>query len=880
MADPAPANADTSGDTGVITRDQAAIYGGILGTEYFGYRSIYSLDITAPSDAGPGSVGTWQQRATGIAAGADPFFIDMAQNNINVAYVGGGSDDGKPTIFKTSNGGLSWQSVFNTTGNSNIQTGWAGDGGDKDWHYAETALGFDVSATDPNEVIITDFGFSYLTDDGGATWRNLNAVPSELNPAGSPIVPGKSYHSSGLDNDSAWGVTWADPTHLFASYTDIGGLRSSDGGRSWSRGYSGHTLNSMYRAITQPNGVIYAATASIHDLYQSTTLRDDSINSATGRVIFSADKGVTWQTLHDFGHAVSWVASDPSNPNRLYAAVAHSTAGGIYVTDNLQLGTKSTWRKLATPPRTQGHADIVQVLKDGTLVASYSGRLDSNSNFTASSGVFVSTNGGLTWQDRSHSGMKYWTKDIVVDPTDPQQNTWYAGVFNGWSAGSTGQGGLYQTLDRGKTWNRILTLDRVESATVSPTNPNEMYVTTETEGLWYTDNLRSPTPTFTQVEGYKFRHPERVIYNPYNPGEIWVTSFGSSLQVGYTGTRAGLIQLDQSSSVISESAGSATITVYRSGGSSGAVSVHYETANGTATSGSDYTAVSGTLTFADGETSKVISIPIINDKLLEPNETFRVVLSSPLNDPSLPTSLTATVTIRDDEIAAPGQLQFHQSNFSVHEEGGFIDITVDRVLGQKGTVSVMYLASGITAIGSLDFIPVVGTLTLAENETSKTFRVIILNDTKIDPNETIRLSLFNPMNGASLGTIKTATLTIIDDEIAAPGMLQFSQSDAIVRENAGFVDLTVTRTGGSNSGITVNYSVTAGTAVSGKDFVPISGKLFFSEGESIKTIRVFVLNNFIADGTRTLQLTLSQPTAGATLGLSQLLLSILDDEST
>lgn len=869
-----------------VTRDQGTIYGGILGSEYFGYRSIYSLDIIA-TDHGA-DFGTWQQRSTGIALDAYPFFIDMAQNDINVAYVGGGSDVGRPTVFKTIDGGQSWQSVFNTTNNGNVQTGWMGDGGDKGWTYGETALGLDVSGVNANEVIITDYGFSHLSDDGGASWRNLNVAPNELNAAGSSIASGRAYHSSGLDNDSAWGVTWIDPTHLFASYTDISGLLSADGGRSWSRGYQGLTLNSTYRAITQPNGVVYAATASVHDLYQSTTLRDDIINPATGKVVFSADKGVTWQTLHDFGHAVSWVANDPHKPNRLYACVAHSTAGGVYVTDNLQLGAKSTWRKLGMPPRTQGHANVLQVLNDGTLVVSYSGRLDSNRDFTASSGVFVSTNGGATWQDRSSEGLRYWTKDIVIDPHDPKQNTWYAGVFNGWNGASTEQGGLYKTVDRGKTWIRILTLDRVESATVSPTNPNEMYVTTETEGLWYTDNLQSPAPTFTQVDAYKFRHPERVIYNPYNPTEIWVTSFGSSLQVGYAGSSAGLLQFDPASVSVNENAGTAKLTINRVGGSTGSVSVDYVTANGTATVDTDYSLVNGTLTFADGEVTKTISVPIINDNLVEPSEALQVVLSNPLKGTTPDNSLlssngfsaitSATVSIRDDEVSAPGKFQFRQNTASVREEAGFIDISVDRVLGQKGTVKVQYSVSGISATSGVDFASAFGTFTFAENETSKVIRVVILNDTRIDPNEKILLRLLNPLNGSSLGTLKSVVLTIIDDEINAPGAIQFSQATANVDEAAEFIDLSVTRTNGSKSGIKVSYTVTGGTAVSGQDFVPVSGTLTFAEGEMTKTIRVRVINNQIADGTRSLQLTLNQPTSGASLGLNLLLLSIFDDE--
>src|SRR5688572_7669477 len=72
--------------------------------------------------------------------------------------------------------------------------------------------------------------------------------------------------------------------------------------------------------------------------------------------------------------------------------------------------------------------------------------------FTASSGVFVSTNGGQSWQDRSHNGMRYWTKDVVIDPHDPNQNTWYAAVFSGWGGAPNGLGGLYRTTNRGVNW--------------------------------------------------------------------------------------------------------------------------------------------------------------------------------------------------------------------------------------------------------------------------------------------------------------------------------------------------------------------------------------------------------------------------------------------
>jgi hypothetical protein len=129
--------------------------------------------------------------------------------------------------------------------------------------------------------------------------------------------------------------------------------------------------------------------------------------------------------------------------------------------------------------------------------------------------------------------MQYWTKDVVVDPADPTQNTWYAAVFSGWGGPPNGLGGLYKTTNRGQSWTRITSgLDRVGSVTINPNNTNEAFVTTETQGLWYSSNIHAASPTFTQVASYPFRQPERVFYNPYNPNEIWVTSFGSGLRVG------------------------------------------------------------------------------------------------------------------------------------------------------------------------------------------------------------------------------------------------------------------------------------------------------------------------------------------------------------
>jgi photosystem II stability/assembly factor-like uncharacterized protein len=505
-----------------VTRDAGDTYGGVPG-----YDNGEAGDNVVTLDWGNAN---WAVRTVG-GSSVFPFFAGMALNNINTMYVAGSGSGDVPTVYKSTNGGQTWQSVLQTDQHQNVDTGWSGFGGDRGWSYGEFALGFAVSATDANRLIMTDLGFAHSSADGGATWQALYVAPGDRNPNNHATPTGDVYHDSGLDNTTAWGVTWADATHVVIANSDVKGQLSLDGGQTFGFGYSGVSLNSIYRVIAHPNGNLYAATGSRHDLYQSTTLTDATLDSATGQVLFSPDKGVTWQLLHNFGHEVAWVAADPTNANRLYAAVVSSTVGGIYVTNNLSAGASSTWTKLANPPRTQGHAFNIVVLDDGTLVVSYSGRR--TSNFTASSGVFVSTDGGQTWADRSDPGMDYWTKDVVVDPGDPSQNTWYAGVYSGFGGASNGLGGLYMTTNRGQSWSRITTgLDRVESITINPTNTNEAYLTTETQGLWFSSNMRAANPTFTQVAGYSFRQPERVFFNPYNPNEVWVTSFGSGVRVG------------------------------------------------------------------------------------------------------------------------------------------------------------------------------------------------------------------------------------------------------------------------------------------------------------------------------------------------------------
>ena len=507
-----------------ITKGRNDVWPAITGLDHWGFRGIYRLDVT-PNAA-------WTRTVAGIGPGDHPFFFSMARDRIDIAYVAGGSDSNLPIVFKTADGGASWHPVLHTRNNANVRTGWQGEGGDRQWTYAESVLGLAVSPTDPDRVLITDLGFAHLTVDGGQNCSQRYVDGTDENPAGSPTPTRKSYQSVGLENTSCWWLTWSSETNLFACFTDIHGLRSTDGGVKWSFDFSGQQFNSSFHAVRQPaTGRLFLAVSSIHDLYQSTYLDDESIDGGEGGILYSDDRGATWQTLHDFGHPVIWLALDPNDANRLYASVVHQSDGGIYVTQNAGAGPNATWARLTNPPRTEGHPFNIQVLRDGTLVATYSGRREGDV-FTRSSGLFISSDAGQSWEDRSDPGMVYWTGDVVFDPHDAAEQTWYVGVSSGWGGPPNGLGGLYRTKDRGATWTRINVLNRVRSCTIDPADPDGAYLTTEEDGLWFTSNLTSAQPAFSEVSGYSFKNPLRVFFNPYQVGEVWVTSFGNGLRVG------------------------------------------------------------------------------------------------------------------------------------------------------------------------------------------------------------------------------------------------------------------------------------------------------------------------------------------------------------
>jgi hypothetical protein len=311
-----------------------------------------------------------------------------------------------------------------------------------------------------------------------------------------------------------------------------------------------------------------------------------------------------------------------------------------------------------------------------------------------------------------------------------------------------------------------------------------------------------------------------------------------------------VVQFSSAAYSASEASGLATVTVTRTG--TAPISVNYATLDGTALAGSDYTAASGTLSFATGVVAKSFTVPIANDGVPDSGETVSLALSGAVSA-AIGARATAVLTITD----AQPVVQFSAAAYAVAEAGPAATITVTRT-GSTAAFSVDYATADGTALAGSDYTATTGTLSFPAGVMSKTFTVPITNDTLGEPSETVNLALSNPV-GATLGPRRSAVLTITDNE----PVVQLSATTYSVSEAGPAATITVTRTG--TAAVSVQYATSDGTATAGSDYTTSAGVLSFPAGVMSKTFTVPIANDTLDEANETVFVALSNP-AGAWLG--------------
>ena len=216
--------------------------------------------------------------------------------------------------------------------------------------------------------------------------------------------------------------------------------------------------------------------------------------------------------------------------------------------------------------------------------------------------------------------------------------------------------------------------------------------------------------------------------------------------------------------VVDEAAGTATVVITLDKPATGTVTVDYATQAATAVAGDDYTATSGTVSFAAGETVKTITVLITNDGTAEGREVLALALTgasgATIADPR------AHIVIQANDVTAVASPTVNVQGSTMVEGQGYVDFIVTLSAPGSGAVSVHYATANGTASAGTDYIAVIGTLTFAPGETSKLVRVIAGDDAVVDGGKSFNLGLSN-VSGGSLG-VTTASGILIDNESPAP----------------------------------------------------------------------------------------------------------------
>jgi len=347
-----------------------------------------------------------------------------------------------------------------------------------------------------------------------------------------------------------------------------------------------------------------------------------------------------------------------------------------------------------------------------------------------------------------------------------------------------------------------------------------------------------------------------------------------------TAPPAPTISFSSSSFVVDEAAGTKSITVNLSRAAATAVSVRYATTNGTAIAGSDYTATTGTLNFAIGETSKSFTVPITNDIALELTETVLLTLSSPVGG-TLGSQSSSTLSITDNEVRTVSFTQIAKSAAESTTSASFI-VSLNGASSQP--ITVRYGVSGGTATPGADFILPAGTLTFAPGELTKTITFAVINDIVDENDETLLISLSSPTNSI-LGSSSVATYTILDNDVAPTARFDFRTSTGLVTsavsvsEASGTLTIPIVLSSAAGRPVTVNLAAAlSGTALAGLDFsLPISS-VTFAPGETRKTLTLNINDDLLDEANETINLALTSSTAIIGTG-STAQVTILDNDA-
>lgn len=295
------------------------------------------------------------------------------------------------------------------------------------------------------------------------------------------------------------------------------------------------------------------------------------------------------------------------------------------------------------------------------------------------------------------------------------------------------------------------------------------------------------------------------------------------------------------------------ITLVRSNGTFGVVTMLCSSTNITAMAGPDYIGITNkSIVFNGNQLTNSFNVTINNDGYITNVEkTFNLRLFKLATTTGAGYGIS-NATVRIINPSFQGYVTLAATNFGGTVSSGALNFVVNRIAGSLGTITVQFATTNGTALSGTDYVGTTNTLTWNSGDVSpRTVSIPLLNPHAVGATKQFSVHLSNPMLNSGQAPsllaqmITNATLTITNDNSA--GSLQFASASYLVNENGGYAAITVIRTGGNVGSITAQFTTTNGTAVKGVNFVATNGPITLAAGQDSATFNVAILNDHVVD---------------------------------
>jgi alpha-tubulin suppressor-like RCC1 family protein len=297
-----------------------------------------------------------------------------------------------------------------------------------------------------------------------------------------------------------------------------------------------------------------------------------------------------------------------------------------------------------------------------------------------------------------------------------------------------------------------------------------------------------------------------------------------------------------------------------------AVKVTYTTADDTATQPSDYRGKSGTLTIPAGSTTGTISVNVVGDTVVEPDETFDVDLTGVTGGaPGINLSLGNSVakgTIQNDDYVST--VSIDSTSMPEGSSGTTpLQFTVELDKPANAPIKVAYATSDGTATAPSDYRAKSGTLTILAGASSGVISVNVVGDVTVEPDENFTVTLTGVTSGP--GTIspyyESATGTIVNDD-SNVGVSIGNASQAEGNNGTSLMSFPVTLSAPAPKAIKVTYATSNGTATAPGDYRTKSGSVTIPAGSLTGTITVTIVGDKVAEPDENFYVNLAGVTSG------------------